>query len=67
MTQSPISPQRLGNLDQPRQSSQFPEHAPAANSVFYRTYSRRGEDGSDVRETWKQVCDRTLNGLKELG
>ncbi len=67
MIQSRISPQRQDNLDQTRQASQFPDYAPAANSVFYRTYSRRGEDGANLRETWKQVCDRTLNGLKELG
>ncbi|TVQ20007.1 MAG: ribonucleoside-triphosphate reductase, adenosylcobalamin-dependent [Leptolyngbya sp. DLM2.Bin15] len=67
MIQSRISPQRQDNPDQIRQASQFPDYAPAANSVFYRTYSRRGEDGANLRETWKQVCDRTLNGLKELG
>lgn len=67
MIQSRISPQRQDNLDQTRQASQFPDYAPAANSVFYRTYSRRGEDGANLRETWKQVCDRTLNGLRELG
>jgi intein/homing endonuclease len=43
----------------------FPKHAPAASSVFYRTYSRKQHDQS--RETWKQVCSRTLQGLKELG
>jgi len=42
----------------------FPESAPAANPVFYRTYSRRVE-GS--RETWEQVCDRVTQGLKKLG
>ncbi|NHC33891.1 ribonucleoside-triphosphate reductase, adenosylcobalamin-dependent [Scytonema millei] len=45
-------------------TSQFPETAPAANPVFFRTYSRRIGGG---RETWEQVCDRTLRGLVELG
>lgn len=45
-------------------TSQFPETAPAANPVFFRTYSRRIGSG---RETWEQVCDRTLRGLVELG
>jgi ribonucleotide reductase class II len=43
----------------------FPESAPAANPVFFRTYSRRTDAG--LRETWGQVCDRTLRGLMELG
>ena len=33
--------------------------------VFYRTYSRFIDSG--VRESWKQVCDRTINALVELG
>ena len=44
--------------------TQFPETAPAANPVFFRTYSRRFSGG---RETWRQVCDRTLQGLIQLG
>ncbi len=43
---------------------EFPENATTANPVFYRTYSRRVDRG---RETWKQVCDRTTNGLAQLG
>ncbi|MFH7243596.1 MAG: ribonucleoside-triphosphate reductase, adenosylcobalamin-dependent [Spirulina sp.] len=50
-----------------RQQGPFPEAAPAAFPVFYRTYSRRGEVVPGQRETWDQVCDRTLEGLKELG
>ncbi len=46
---------------------QFPETAPAAYPVFFRTYSRRGEGDSEQRETWAEVCDRTLKGLAELG
>ena len=48
-----------------RQKSPFPEAAPAAYPVFYRTYSRRFEGGR--REAWQEVCDRTLKGLVELG
>ncbi len=53
-------------LERKHQSAtQFPETAPAANPVFFRTYSRRIQAG--LRETWPQVCDRTIQGLVELG
>jgi ribonucleotide reductase class II len=52
------------DLERITQTSQFPETAPAANPVFFRTYSRRTPVG---RETWDQVCDRTLQGLIKLG
>jgi ribonucleotide reductase class II len=42
----------------------FPETAPTANPVFYRTYSRRTPTGS---ESWQEVCDRTIDGLAKLG
>ena len=42
----------------------FPSTAPAANPVFYRTYSRKTATG---RESWKQVVERNLAGLKSLG
>ncbi|NEP57015.1 MAG: ribonucleoside-triphosphate reductase, adenosylcobalamin-dependent [Symploca sp. SIO2G7] len=42
----------------------FPATAPAANPVFFRTYSRRTTNG---RETWEQVCERTIRGLSILG
>ncbi len=42
----------------------FPSSAPAANPVFYRTYSRKTLSG---RESWNEVGLRSLNGLKELG
>jgi ribonucleotide reductase, class II len=47
------------------QSARFPETALAANPVFFRTYSRRTE--ALLRETWDEVCDRTIQGLVELG
>jgi ribonucleotide reductase, class II len=43
---------------------QFPESAPAANPVFFRTYSRRTPQG---RETWQGVSARTVTGLAKLG
>jgi ribonucleotide reductase, class II len=46
------------------QQSDFPATAPAANPVFFRTYSRFTVTG---RETWSQVCTRTLKGLVKLG
>ncbi|MEO0886230.1 MAG: ribonucleoside-triphosphate reductase, adenosylcobalamin-dependent, partial [Cyanobacteria bacterium J06648_10] len=52
-------------LERTRAKSPFPETAPAAYPVFYRTYSRRYDGGQ--RETWHDVCDRTLTGLVELG
>lgn len=45
-------------------SPDFPETAPAANPVFYRTYSRRTPTGT---ESWQEVCDRTIAGLAKLG
>jgi ribonucleotide reductase, class II len=42
----------------------FPATAPAASPVFYRTYSRRLEAG---RESWRQVAERNLGGLRQLG
>jgi ribonucleotide reductase class II len=44
---------------------EFPATAPTAAPVFYRTYSRRRPDGS--RETWSDVCDRTLADIARLG
>ncbi len=46
-------------------NSTFPATAPAANPVFFRTYSRR--DAAGTRESWEQVGDRTLKGLINLG
>ncbi|WP_232214591.1 ribonucleoside-triphosphate reductase, adenosylcobalamin-dependent [Rubidibacter lacunae] len=47
-----------------QRTADFPASAPAANPVFFRTYSRRNQG---VRESWQQVCDRALGGLIELG
>ncbi len=46
-------------------NGQFPASAPAANPVFYRTYSRKLT--GTQRESWTEVTDRTLKGLIELG
>lgn len=51
-------------LERPQSRKKFPQTAPTANPVFYRTYSRRMPGG---QETWKEVCDRTIGGLKKLG
>jgi ribonucleotide reductase, class II len=45
-------------------SNDFPETAPTANPVFYRTYSRRTEAG---REPLRDVIQRTTQGLVKLG
>ena len=42
----------------------FSSKAPAALPVFYRTYSRMTDNG---RETYEQVTDRTVEGIRELG
>ncbi len=42
----------------------FPTTAPAANPVFYRTYSRKTISG---RESWSEVSSRNLQGLHSLG
>jgi ribonucleotide reductase class II len=42
----------------------FPENAPSANPVFYRTYSRRTEGG---KESWSDVVDRCVFGLTNVG
>lgn len=45
-------------------ASQFPERAPTANPVFFRTYSRRvGES----RESLADVIQRSTQGLAKLG
>ena len=59
--------QNIERTRQPNQLDQFPESAPAANPVFFRTYSRRDKKVGNLRETWGEVCDRTLNGIVKLG
>jgi ribonucleotide reductase, class II len=54
-------PRPTANLSQ---SGDFPVTAPAANPVFYRTYSRKQDAG---RESWSQVADRTVAGITTLG
>ena len=48
----------------PSTNDDFPSTAPAANPVFYRTYSRKTNSG---RESWETVVDRNLGDLKALG
>ena len=49
----------------PLKKSEFNEDAPAANPVFYRTYSRKNSDGT--RESFAEVCERVIKGLGKLG
>lgn len=49
----------------PLKISEFDASAPAANPVFYRTYSRKHEDGT--RESFDEVCTRVIEGLGRLG
>jgi ribonucleotide reductase class II len=51
-------------LNQALNAGDFPATAPAANPVFYRTYSRQTPQG---RESWGQVAERNLEGLRRLG
>ena len=45
-------------------NSNFPENAPSANPVFYRTYSRRK---GDKKEHWADVVTRCVEGLNQVG
>ncbi len=47
-----------------RAGDAFPRTAPAANPVFFRTYSRRRDQS---RESWAEVVERNLGGLQRLG
>jgi len=69
LTQSPVTltPSRSVSPDSKTTlpgNGDFPATAPAANPVFYRTYSRRNSEG---RESWTEVGARNLAGLKTLG
>lgn len=55
------------DLERSRQFDSLPENAPAANPVFFRTYSRRDLTVDRQRESWELVCKRTLQGLVKLG
>ena len=60
-----LTPNRVeGAASDSARFSDFPATAPAANPVFYRTYSRKTADG---RESWSQVGERNLGGLRQLG
>ena len=45
--------------------SEFRPQAPSAETVFYRTYSRRKEDGT--RENFEEAMTRTVNDLARIG
>lgn len=44
---------------------EFRPQAPSAETVFYRTYSRRKEDGT--RENFQEAMLRTINDIAEIG
>jgi ribonucleotide reductase class II len=52
------------DLSELKTANPFPADAPVANPVFFRTYSRKI---GDRRESWAEVCDRTITSLKQLG
>ena len=56
---------QLNKLQAEESVSVFPASAPAANPVFFRTYSRR--DSTGRRESWEEVGKRTIKGLANLG
>ena len=45
--------------------SEFRATAPSAPAVFYRSYSRRKEDG--VRENFQEAIRRTVNAIADIG
>ena len=45
--------------------AQFNDDAPSADVVFYRTYSRRTDDGE--RENWAETIERTITDISKLG
>jgi ribonucleotide reductase class II len=57
-------PEGRGTAPDQGSKGDFPATAPAANPVFYRTYSRKLPGG---RESWHQVAERNLGGLRKLG
>ena len=46
-------------------NQQFAADAPSADVVFYRTYSRRTDDG--LRENWAETIERTITDISKLG
>ena len=64
MTLSQIRSGTEDTLKAVSSNGDFPGTAPAANPVFYRTYSRRSSTG---RESWSEVGRRNLGGLETLG
>ena len=47
------------------ESSEFSSDAPSGAPVFYRTYSRRNDDGS--RESYSQMIERVIDDIVDLG
>ncbi len=65
MTLTPNKPDiTMSTIGAGNHRADFAATAPAANPVFYRTYSRKTALG---RESWNEVGDRSLKGLLALG
>jgi len=64
VTLTPTRPDEAEFTAEASPQPDFPATAPAANPVFYRTYSRKTAQG---RESWHQVSERNLEGLRQLG
>ena len=47
------------------ESSEFSSDAPSGAPVFYRTYSRRNDDGS--RESYAEMIERVIDDIVDLG
>ena len=45
--------------------TEFNAFAPSAPAVFYRSYSRRKQDGS--RENFQEAIERTISAIAEVG
>ena len=52
------------HLEKKTQNKDSSATAPLFLPVFFRTYSRKTDD---CRESWEQVCDRSIKGLQKLG
>lgn len=49
----------------PSNSKEFRDTAPSGASVFYRSYSRRKDDGS--RENFREAISRAVNDIADIG
>ena len=65
LAQVTLTPERVEiTIDGHDSLGNFEPYAPAANPVFYRTYSRSKPNG---RENWGEMSNRNIDGLKKIG